>query len=302
MYDYPQNLFEFEELFSSNEACLEYLVRLRWPDGFICPKCGERKMWQMKNGRFLCAGCRYQQYILQGTIFQDSHIGLKMWFHAMWYICSQKNGVSALGLQRVLGFGSYRTAWLMLHKLRRAMIRPQREKLSGKVEVDETYVGGFREGKRGRGAEGKRIVLVAAECKGRGIGRIRLLCVNQVNSQCLSNAVSQVIETGSTIVTDDWGGYVDLPKLGYIREIQKINGEILPRCHRAASLLKRWILGTLQGTIDPEHLQDYLDEFTFRFNRRKSNSRGLLFYRLLQYAVETEPVTYENIKLTQHMG
>lgn len=302
MEDYPKTLSELENRFSTNAACCEYLATLRWPDGFICTKCGDRRAWTMKNSRILCAGCRHQQYLLQGTMFQDSHIELITWFRAMWHICVQKNGISALGLQRALGLGSYRTAWLMLHKLRRAMIRPMRERLTGDIEVDETYIGGCREGKRGRGAEGKQIVMVAAECDGSGIGRIRLLCIDGADSKCLSNAVLQLIVPGSTVITDGWGGYNELPKMDYQHEVQAISGDILPRCHRVASLLKRWILGTLQGAIAPEHLQDYLDEFTFRFNRRKSASRGKLFYRLVQYAVETEPSTYEEIKTSQPVG
>jgi hypothetical protein len=232
----------------------------------------------------------------------NDHIPLITWFRAIWYICSQKNGASALGLQRVLGLGSYRTAWLMLHKLRRAMVRPRRDCLSGVVEVDETYIGGVHEGKRGRGADGKSIVMVAAECDGKGTGRIRLLRINGVDSLTLTSAVSELVFPGSKILTDEWGGYNSLSKNGYIHEFYVVSGEILPRCHRAISLLKRWILGTLQGSIAPEHLQDYLNEFTFRYNRRKSKSRGLLFYRLLQYAVETAPVTYDEIKIAQPVG
>jgi transposase-like protein/predicted RNA-binding Zn-ribbon protein involved in translation (DUF1610 family) len=300
--DYPKNLFELESRFATNEACQEYLVKLRWPNGFVCPKCGAHSMWNMKSGRILCSKCRHQQYLLQGTVFQDSHIPLITWFRAIWYICSQKNGASALGLQRVLGLGSYRTAWLMLHKLRRAMVRPRRDGLSGVIEVDETYIGGVHEGKRGRGADGKSIVMVAAECDGKGTGRIRLLRINGVDSLTLTSAVSELVFPGAKILTDEWGGYNSLSKNGYIHEIHEVSGEILPRCHRAISLLKRWILGTLQGSIAPEHLQDYLNEFTFRYNRRKSKSRGLLFYRLLQYAVETAPVTYDEIKIAQPVG
>ena len=300
--DYPKNLFELESRFATNEACQEYLAKLRWPNGFVCPKCGAHSMWNMKSGRILCSKCRHQQYLLQGTVFQGSHIPLITWFRAIWYICSQKNGASALGLQRVLGLGSYRTAWLMLHKLRRAMVRPRRDGLSGVIEVDETYIGGVHEGKRGRGADGKSIVMVAAECDGKGTGRIRLLRINGVDSLTLTSAVSELVFPGAKILTDEWGGYSSLSKNGYIHEIHEVSGEILPRCHRAISLLKRWILGTLQGSIAPEHLQDYLNEFTFRYNRRKSKSRGLLFYRLLQYAVETAPVTYDEIKIAQPVG
>ena len=229
------------------------------------------------------------------------------WFRAMWYICFQKNGASALGLQRALGLGSYRTAWLCLHKLRKAMVRPGRDCLSGKVEVDETYVGGRHEGKRGRGSEGKTIVVIAAERDGKGIGRIRLLCVSDVSGGALKQAVKELVTPGSEIITDGWNGYNGLSKEGYSRIIENaadipLNESLLPRCHRVASLLKRWIIGTLQGSVSTEHLQGYLNEFTFRFNRRKSTSRGKLFYRLSQYAVVTEAVPYSKIVKHNRQG
>jgi len=307
MEDYPMTLAELESRFATDAACREYLASLRWQDGFVCPKCGKRQVWIMSNGHFLCSSCRRQQSVIQGTIFQDSHLPLITWFRAMWYICVQKNGASALGLQRALGLGSYRTAWMCLHKLRKAMIRPGRERLSGEVEVDETYVGGYHEGKRGRGAAGKTIVVVAAERDGRGIGRIRLLCVSGVGANDLTPAVEALVEPGSKVITDGWQGYNKLSKKGYIRIIGNddesiLANNMLPRCHRAASLLKRWILGTLQGSVSTHHLQYFLNEFTFRFNRRKSASRGKLFYRLAQHAVITEPSTYKDIVGTQPIG
>ncbi len=304
---YPKTMAELEKMFITDDACRIYLTQLRWQEGFICPKCGETRNWAMTNGYFLCAKCRRQQSILQGTIFQDSHLPLITWFRAMWYICVQKNGASALGLQRALGLGSYRTAWLCLHKLRKSMVRPRRDRLCGKVEIDETYIGGKHEGKRGRGSYGKTVVLVAAECCGKGIGRIRLQCVANVSGEELKSAVKELVTVGSAIITDGWHGYNGLPAEGYSRIINNTNDAmmndcVLPRCHRVASLLKRWIIGTLQGSVSQEHLQDYLNEFTFRFNRRKSASRGKLFYRLAQHAVITEPATYNEIKITQPVG
>lgn len=259
-------------------------------------------MWPMNNGLILCASCRRQISILQGTVFQDSHLPLITWFRVMWYICVQKNGTSALGLQRALGLGSYRTAWMCLHKLRHSMVRPQREKLSGAIEVDETYVGGEKPGKRGRGAEGKDIILIAAERDKKGIGRIRLAHIPDVTSEVLEEKIESLINARSMIITDGWRGYSGLSKKGYghqeIRSYDGIGDDMLPNCHRVASLLKRWIMGTLQGAFRSEHLQDYLDEFTFRFNRRKSKSRGKLFYRLAQQAVQVEAVPYSEI--TKH--
>jgi transposase-like protein len=220
---------------------------------------------------------------------------------AMWFVISQKNGVSALGLQRVLGLGSYETAWTWLHKLRRAMVRPGRDCLRGTVEVDETYVGGLEKGKRGRQTETKAIVAVAAEENGKGIGRIRLRRVNDVSADSLLPFVQGAVVPGATVHTDGWSGYAGLTAAGYKHHITVISEgpypahEVMPRVHNVAALLKRWLLGTHQGGIQHQHLDYYLDEFTFRFNRRRSQARGLLFHRLAQQAVAVGPAPYSAI-------
>lgn len=247
----------------------------------------------MRGNLWLCAGCRHQVSVTAGTIFQDTHLPLAMWFRAMWYVTSQKNGVSALGLQRVLGLGSYKTAWALLHKLRRAMVRPGRDRLRGLVEVDETYWGGKETGVAGRLTHDKALIIVAAEEDGLGIGRVRLRHIPDFNRQTLHGFIADSIEPGSTVRTDGLNAYRDLEGYVHDRQVQrKAEGEhLLPRVHRVVSLLKRWLLGTHQGAVGQEHLDDYLNEFTFRFNRRKSASRGKLFYRLTQQAVQVEPVT-----------
>ena len=218
----------------------------------------------------------------------------------MWYVTNQKSGVSALGLQRVLGLGSYHTAWNWLHKLRRAMVRPGRDRLGGVIEVDEIFIGGERPGKRGRGAAGKALVVVAAQEAEKGIGRIRLRRVQDAAGESLEPAVWEMIEPGSTVRTDAWRGYNGLTELGYQHEIVRKDPELgdnlLPLANRVASLLKRWLLGTHQGAVQHSHLEYYLDEFTFRFNRRTSKSRGLLFYRLLSQAVDLGPVLETQLK------
>ena len=219
----------------------------------------------------------------------------------MWYVTSQKSGGSALGLHQVLGLGSYQTAWSWLHKLRRAMVRPDRDRLNGCVEVDETYVGGEEEGVRGRQTEDKAIVVVAAEQDGRGIGRIRLRRVPDASSQSLLPFIEESVRPGAVVHTDGWKGYNNIAQKGYIHKVTIISQsddpahKLMPRVHRVASLLKRWLLGTHQGAVSEKHLDYYLDEFTFRFNRRRSRARGLLFYRLLQNAVQVDPVTYRRL-------
>jgi len=223
---------------------------------------------------------------------------LPLWFRAIWYVTSQKNGASALGLQRVLGIRSYVTAWSWLHKLRRAMVRPGRDRLKGVVEVDETYLGGLEEGVVGRETEKKALIAVAAEEDGNGIGRIRLQHISDASRYSLHCFVSDHVEPGSLIHTDGWEGYDGLRDIGFRHKVTVLNRrkrkahELMPRVHRVASLLKRWIMGTHQGAVSHEHLGYYLDEFTFRFNRRTSQHRGKLFYRLLQNAMQTGPAPY----------
>jgi len=259
----------------------------------------------MKRGLWLCGKCRHQASVTAGTIFQDTHLPLTTWFRAMWFVTSQKNGTSALGVQRVLGLGSYKTAWALLHKLRRAMVRPGRDRLHGSVEVDEAYWGGEEEGVAGRLTEDKALIAVAAEVDGKGIGRIRLRRIADTTKVSLHGFIAESIESGSTVRTDGLNSYLGL--VGYIhdRQVQRRQPEgehLLPRVHRVISLLKRWMLGTHQGAIGHEHLDYYLDEFTFRFNRRTSTSRGKLFYRLAQQAVQISPVTFASLAEPQSLG
>ncbi len=301
MEDYPRNLAEFEARFATEQACREYLCQLRWPEGFRCPRCGHDKAWAVRTALLECAGCGHQASPTAGTIFQDTRQPLQSWFRAMWWLTSQKNGASALGLQRVLGLGSYKTAWTWLHKLRRAMVRPGRDRLSGRVEVDETYLGGLEEGVRGRQTDAKALIVVAAEEDGAGIGRVRIRTIPNASGDSLMAFVGESIEPGSVVHTDGWLGYEPLEGDGYRHEVSYLEGQparaskLLPRVHRVVSLVKRWILGTHQGAVSHEHLDSYLDEFAFRFNRRKSRSRGKLFYRLVQQAVAVPPAPYKSL-------
>lgn len=245
-----------------------------------------------------CGGCGLQISVTAGTIFQDTRTPLPVWFRAMWWVTTQKNGASALGLQRVLGLKQYRTAWTMLHRLRRAMVRPGRDLLTGRIEVDECYIGGLEEGLLGRLNLKKALVVVAAQEDGPGIGRIRMRQIVDASAESLMPFVQDSVAPGSVIHTDGWLGYVPLKSKGYEHEVTFLKGkkktpsELMPRVHRVISLLKRWLLGTHQGAVSHKHLDSYLDEFTFRFNRRRSKSRGKLFFRLAQQAVTVDPVTY----------
>lgn len=309
--DYPGTFQDFDHWFSTESACLEFIAKLRWPEGFICPGCGEKaaKPSLMGRGLFLCRKCKRQTSITSGTLFHGSHKPLRTWFLAMWFVTSQKHGASALGLKRVLGLGSYDTAWSWLHKLRRAMVRPGRDQLTREIEVDETYVGGVGTKVRGRGAKRKTIVAIAAEVRGRGPGRIRMAQIPDLSALSLRGFVKDNVRRGSELRTDAWSGYNGIEVMGYGHIVTNISDTgdpahvVMPRVHRVASLLDRWWLGIHQGAIRPSHLDYYLDEFTFRFNRRTSKARGLLFYRLMEQAVDCSPVPRKMIVggKTRHM-
>lgn len=298
--DYPRTLAEFEARFATEAACRAYLAQLRWPDGFRCPKCGGATAWPVRAVLWQCGGCGRQTSVTAGTVFQDTRTPLTAWFRAMWWVTNSKAGTSALTLQRLLGLGSYQTAWAWLHKLRRAMVRPGRDRLSGEVEVDETLLGGLG-GAQGRSTATKALIVVAAEVVGRGTGRIRMRRIPDGSAPTLQAFVEETIERGSTVHTDGWDGYERVKSNGYRHRVSFRRGHperasaLLPRVHRVVSLLKRWLLGTHQGAVSRVHLDYYLDEFTFRFNRRTSRHRGKLFFRLVQQAVTVDPVPYARL-------
>jgi len=301
MATYPRTLAEFEQWFGDDAACLEFLAGLRWPDGFECPACEGREAWTTKRGQRMCRSCGRQVSVTAGTLFHGARVPLTTWFRAGWWMVGQKHGTSAMGLQRVLGLASSQTAWHLLHRLRRAMVRVERAPLAGTVEVDETFVGGYHKGKRGRDLSRKALVVIAAECRGNAIGRIRLQRAMDSGEDALVGFVRASVEVGSTVITDGLVTYQALKRCGYTHDRRVQIGasggpdEILPRVHRVASLLKRWLLGTHQGGVHRDHLDAYLDEFCFRFNRRTSRSRGLLFVRLMDNAVRVGPLTYEQL-------
>ena len=301
---YPKDFQEFLAEFKSEDDCWNYIFRLRWPDGYTCEKCKSNKYWLTKQKILHCSICGYETAVTRGTIFHKTRKPLLLWFHIIWWVVAQKTGVSAYNLMDFMGFGSYETAWTWLQKLRRAMVRPERDKLSGEVEVDETFIGGVEIGKgnQGRGAETKTLVVVATECKGKQIGRVRFKCISEASKENLIPFIVENVEAGSTIITDGWAGYSSLSISGkYKHEVKVISGsgkkahELLPHVHMVDSLVKRWLNGTHQGKVSPKHLSFYLDEYAFRFNRKLSTYRGKLFYRLMQQAVDSPPISYNEI-------
>ena len=300
--DYPRDWHEFPAWFASDQACLRYLERLRWGQGFVCRFCGsvDGSYWQMRDGLRRCAVCRSETSVTAGTIFAGTRTPLVSWFAASWYVVNQKQGVSALGLQRVLGLGSYETAWAWLHKLRRAMVLPGRELLSGAVEVDETYVGARHTSVGGRSPGHKAIVVIAVEGD-QASERVRMRRIPNVKRDTLTDFVLEHVARGSEVRTDAYTGYDDIGRYRFRHVVTNLSrtGDpahvTLPHVHLVASLLKRWVLGTHQGGISHAQLDYYLDEFTFRFNRRRARHRGLLFYRLLEGALAADPHPYKTL-------
>jgi predicted RNA-binding Zn-ribbon protein involved in translation (DUF1610 family)/transposase-like protein len=258
--EYPENLVEFIDWFPSDESCLEYLEAVRWADEFACPMCGSKPFWVIqRSGLKQCRACLHQTSVTAGTIFEGTRKSLRLWFLTMWLVTTEKNGISAMGLQRELGFTRYETAWTWLHKLRRAMVRPGRDRLTGLVEIDETYVGGDAKGPRGRGALKKSIVVIAAEEKPAGMGRVRMRRLPDASGKSLLAFIKYAVAEGATIRTDGWSGYARLRKIGYTHNVvnlsrsEEMADELLPHVHRVASLLKRWLLGTHQAMVGEKH-------------------------------------------------
>lgn len=302
--EYPKNQMEFEKSFATDEQCLDYLLKLRIENIFACPLCFHKEYWINKKKQMVCKLCNRQTSITAGTMFHSTKTPITVIFRALWFIVAQKNGVSAVSVQKILGIQRYETVWVWLHKFRRLMVMPERTKLSGRVEIDETLVGGKKSGKRGRGAEGKILVIIAIELIGKKMGRVRMATIESADRHHINQFIKDNVELGSTVITDGWKGYTDVKRMKYQHEIQnkKIildKEEITPNVHKIASLLKRWLLGTHQNYTSQDYLNFYLDEFAFRYNRRNSKSRGLLFYTLLKQAMSHQPLSKINLFETQ---
>jgi transposase-like protein len=300
--DYPRTYQEFREWFPDDDSCREYLAGLRWRESFSCPRCAGGGYWQTGRGLRMCTECGLKTSVTAGTIFHRSHTPLSTWFAAVWFVTSQKNGVSAQGLQDALGFGSYETAWAWLHKLRRAMVRPEREllgtDLAGFVELDQSFLGGRSTGRAGGSSTKTPITIAVERTTGGQLGRVRLEVADKVGGLDMIDFATEVIAPGTTVHTDGASMFTRLKSLGYVhqatpstkasRQVEDPDA-VMPGPHMVSSLLKRWTAGTLHYRLSYQHLPYYLDEFTFRFNRRNSQARGMLFYRLLQQAVDTDP-------------
>ena len=298
---FPRTLAEFQRCFSDEATCRAYLVASRWTEGFRCPRCAHPEGFDLRRrGLWQCKACGHQTSVTAGTIMHRTHVPLTGWFWAAYLMATHTPGMSALQLKRQLGLGSYRTAWLMLHKLRRAMVRPERELLHGEVEVDETYVGGPEAGLRGGREKGEKALVVGAvEVRGEGSGRVRLRSIPDASARSLTGFIRANVELGTTVRTDGWGGYASLDALGY-RHRPRVQGErerakrILPRIHRVFGNLQTWLRGTHHG-VDKQNLQLYLDEYTYRFNRRRVPMAA--FQTLLGLGSQHKPLTRNQLRI-----
>lgn len=302
---FPTSLAQFQMWFSTEDACAAFLAQSRWPDGFICPRCRGTEAFDLpRRGLYQCKPCGYQVSVTAGTVMHATRTPLAQWFRAAYLLTTLTPGISALQLQRQLGLASYQTAWTMLHKLRRATVNPDREKLRGTVEIDDAYVGGKEEDVVGRQVETKTPVVVAVEVRGRASGRIRLSALSDVSAKSLLPFVQVAVEVGSTVDTDGWRGYERLEDAGYGHRVRLMKGakdpsKVLRHAHRAISNLKAWLLGTHHG-VSPKHLQPYLDEFAFRFNRRRTPMAA--FQTLLGIGSRVETVTYNMLCASERNG
>lgn len=303
---FPKSLRQFQSDFATEEACETYLAACRWPEGFICPRCGNRRAYDLVNQRrWQCAGCRHQVSLTAGTVLHRTKIPLTQWFWAAYLMTTDKRGISALLLQRQLGLSCYETAWMLLHKFRRAMVNVAREPLHGEIEVDETWIGGEQAGLRGsRQLKGRRaaLVLVAVERRGRGTGRVRMKAIPDFKSSTMIPFLHENVSPGSTIYTDGFKSFCGLAEAGFrhIARTQPLRSALrkgaqsaVPLADRAIGNLQQWLIGTYHGVSKPQ-LQVYLDEFVFRHNRRKTPAAA--FQTLLGFGTIQQSTQYEQIR------
>jgi len=289
--NFPRTATEFEARFATEEACRAYWIEARWGGEPACARCSSTRVWTIREGTtFECADCGHQTSLTSGTLLEKTHKPLKVWFRAIFEISTRRTGISAKDLQRIMGFGSYKTAWSWLHKLRAAMVRPEREPLGPFVQVDETLVGG-------KGGPHKELVLVAAEAN----GRVRLAHVENNDEGTIERFAEGQIAADAQVVTDGLASYNsdslgERPHEAIVQtKAERREKDALQGCHWATSLLKRWLLGTHAGAVRPKHLQAYLDEFAFRHNRRKTVGVGRIAARVIERLVAREPLTMRKL-------
>lgn len=289
--DFPKTATEFEERFQTEDDCKAYLIQARWGGTPTCAECQSERVWAIRSGTwFECAECGHQTSLTSGTLMHRTRKPLKVWFRAVFEISTRRTGISAKDLQRILGFGSYGTAWTWLHKIRAALVRPEREPLAPFIQADEALVGG-------KGGPNKELILVAAEAN----GRVRLAHADNNDSVTLKRFADGEFAADARITTDGHAGYnaKSLGERDHVATVQskteKRDGDVVQACHWTISLLKRWLLGTHAGAVSPKHLQAYLDEFAFRHNRRKTKGVARIAARVFEQLVVHPPLTRKQL-------
>ena len=288
--DFPKTAPEFERRFATEEDCRAYWIEARWGGDPACARCNSKRVWEERGGfLFECAECGHQTSLTSGTLLEKTRKPFKVWFRAIFEISSRRNGISAKDLQRIMGFGSYKTAWSWLHKLRRALVRPEREPLGQAVQIDEGFVGGTR--------GGKSMVLVATETD----GRVRLAHAANNDAETLKRFADANVAPKAPVTTDGHAGYSarslgERPHEPHVQTpAERRQHDTLQAVHWTMSLLKRWLLGTHGGAVKPKHLQSYLDEFAFRHNRRRTKGVGRIAARTIERLVAHAPLTMRQL-------
>jgi ISXO2-like transposase domain/Transposase zinc-ribbon domain len=294
-------ILEFQQQFATEAACRDYLFLCRWPDGFACRRCGADEVGAMHRARrvWQCKKCGAQTSVTAGTVMHNTQTPLRLWFWAAYLVATHHPGISAVQLQRQLGIARHETAWMLLHKLRRAMVAPEREPLKREIEIDEFFLGGHEKGLKGGRARGKKVLCaVAVEVRGRGSGRLRLGVIQDASGDSLQAFAQATTEPGAIVNSDGWLGYRGLPAVGFEHRpwspssVTAGEEPYLPRAHRAISNLKAWLHGTHRGT-SRRHLPAYLDEYVFRHNRRRTPHAA--FQTLLGLSAINQPSSYRDI-------
>jgi transposase-like protein len=288
--DFPKTATEFEARFATEEDCRAYWIQARWGGEPACVRCNSKRVWTIRDGTtFECADCGHQTSLTSGTVLEKTRKPLKVWFRAVFEISTRRTGISAKDLQRIMGFGSYKTAWSWLHKLRAALVRPEREPLGPFVQIDEALVGGK--------GSAKELVLVAAEAN----GRVRLAHADNNDEATLKRFADGQVAGDAHVVTDGLASYNErsLSERPHDMIVQtkaeRRENDAVQSCHWTISLLKRRLLGAHAGAVSDKHLQAYLDEFTFSYNRRKTNGVGRIAARVIEKLVVHPPRTMRQI-------
>lgn len=287
---------DIQKRFDSEDACRDYLFKLRWPDGFVCPVCGFRDYYHITTRhKFACKSCRYQASVTAGTVMDRSHLSLRTWIWSIYLVSRDKRGYSAMQLSRVLNL-PYNTAWFLLHRIRNAMAeRDNRYMLKGIVELDDTYLGKAKKGsKRGRGTAKSKVVIALSKGEDGKPQYVKMQVVPDLKGKTIAKFAKCSIVEGATVQTDAYHSYRKPLAEKHLHEYQVFDADsdMLKWLHIIVSNAKAFVSGTFHG-LGKKHLQSYLDEFCYRFNRRAMGC--VIFDRLLLAVTQSAPLRFADL-------